>query len=230
MVGLRVRASCLCWHLFHGLVNRLEACDQRRPRTLVQTGRLGACDHKRPNATRGFSVVLSARAIGIDLLDAAAGECGKLFHDCAVDQDAETPATHCAMLQWPPIDHDLSRLICRGLDRSGKRHLIARPGRVEVGHILDSEGDSDECVRTLQSHPVDGIMNGIAEEVGLVSRMWGLSAPRCQCIRQCQRPAKSAAVTVTTLAGHVSTVVDTAVVDTAALPTIERAPGVASGR
>jgi hypothetical protein len=50
-------------------------------------------------------------------------------------------------------------------------------------------------------------MNGVAEEVGLARRMRRLSATKRQCIRQCQRSAKSAAVTVTTLAGHVSTVV-----------------------
>jgi hypothetical protein len=69
-----------------------------------------------------------------------------------------------------------------------------------MGHILDSEGDSDEYVWTLKSHPVDGIMNGVTEEVGLARRMWRLSAPHRQCVRQCQRSAKSTAVTVTTLA------------------------------
>ncbi len=111
------------------------------------------------------------------------------------------------MLQWPAIDHDLARLTCRALNRCGKRHLIARPGHIEVGHILDPEGDSDEYVWTLQSHTIDGIMNGLAEEVGLARRMWRLSAPHCQCVRQCQRSAKAPTVTVTTLAGHVSTVV-----------------------
>jgi hypothetical protein len=111
------------------------------------------------------------------------------------------------MLQWPAIDHHLARLTCRALNRCGKRHLIARPGHIEVGHILDPEGDSDEYVWTLQSHTIDGIMNGLAEEVGLARRMWRLSAPHCQCVRQCQRSAKAPTVPVTTLAGHVSTVV-----------------------
>lgn len=74
-------------------------------------------------------------------------------------------------------------------------------------HILDAERDPDEHVWTLQSHPIDGIVNRLSEEVGLASRMWGLCPMRGQCVRQCQGPAKSAAVTVTTLTGHVSTVV-----------------------
>jgi hypothetical protein len=156
---------------------------------------------------QGFSVVFRAGAVGVDLLHAAAGERGELFHDRPVDKDAEPPATHCAMLQWPAVDHHLARLICRGLDRGGKRHLIARPGYVEVGHILDSERDSNECVRTLQSHPINGIVNGVAEEVGLARRMRRLSPPHCECVRQRQRSAKSTSVAVATLAGHVSTVV-----------------------
>ena len=111
------------------------------------------------------------------------------------------------MLQRSAIDHHLSRLARRAFDCSGKRHLIARPRHIEVGDILDTEGDSNECIWTLKSHPVDGIMNGVAEEVGLARRMRRLSATKRQRIRQGQRSAKSAAVTVTTLAGHVSTVV-----------------------
>ena len=72
---------------------------------------------------QGRSIVLCARAVGVDLLNATAGERRKLFNDCAVDKDAEAASTHCAMLQRPAIDHNLARLICRTLDRGGKRHL-----------------------------------------------------------------------------------------------------------
>ena len=182
------------------------------------------------DAKPGRPVVLRARAVGVDLLNAAAGERGKLFNDRAVDKDAETASTHCAMLQRPAIDHHLARLICRGLDRGGKRHLVPRPGHIEMGHILDSERDSYKDVWTLQSHPVDGIMYRFAEEVGLARRVWRLSAMHGQCVRQRQGSAKSTAVTVTTLAGHLSTVAGfvlpppaLACPDTAALPTIEPA-------
>ncbi len=47
---------------------------------------------------QGGSVVLGAGAIGVDLIDAAAGERRKLFNDCAVNQDAEAAAGHCAVL------------------------------------------------------------------------------------------------------------------------------------
>jgi hypothetical protein len=47
---------------------------------------------------QGGSVVLGAGAIGVDLIDAAAGERRKLFDDCAVNQDAEAAAGHCAVL------------------------------------------------------------------------------------------------------------------------------------
>jgi hypothetical protein len=53
--------------------------------------------------------------------------------------------------------------------------------------------------------------------------MWRLCPTHSQCVRQRQRSAKSAAVTVTTVGGHVGTVAG-------ALPTIEPARGVASGR
>ena len=152
---------------------------------------------------QGGSVVLGAGAIGVDLIDAAAGERRKLFNDCAVNQDAEAAATHCAMLQRPAINHDLARLIRRTLHRGGKRHLITGPW---MRHILDSKGDSDEDVWTLQSHSIDRIIDGVTEEVGLVGGMGRLSTPHSQCVRQCQRSAESAAVTVTTSAGHVSTV------------------------
>ena len=133
---------------------------------------------------QGGSVVLGARAAGVDLLNAAARQGRKLLNDCAVDKDAEAASAHGAMLQRPAIDHNLTRLVCRGLDCGGERHLVARPGHVEVGHILDSERDSYEDVRTLQSHPVDGIMNGLAEEVRFVRWMWRLCATQSQCVRQ----------------------------------------------
>ena len=91
--------------------------------------------------------------------------------------------------------------------------------------VLDSKRDADKHFWTLQSHPVDGIVYGLTKEVSLVRRMWRLSAANGQRVRQCQGSAKSPAMTITTLAGHVSTVVDTA-----ALPTIEPTSGVASGR
>jgi hypothetical protein len=47
---------------------------------------------------QGGSVVLGAGAIGVDLIDAAAGERRKLFNNCAVNQDAEPAAGHCAVL------------------------------------------------------------------------------------------------------------------------------------
>jgi Protein of unknown function (DUF3499) len=151
-------------------------------------------------------IVLCACAVGVDLLNAAARECGKLFDDCAVDKDAEPPSTHGAMLQRPAINHDLTRLIRRRLDCGGKWHPVASPGHVEVGHILDSEPDSYQDIWTLQSHPVDSVTYGLAEEVRLARRRWRPSATQCQCVRQRQRSAKPAAVAVTTLAGHVSTV------------------------
>ena len=111
---------------------------------------------------------------------------------------------HSAVLQRPAIDNHLARLTRHTLDCSRKRHLITGPS---VWYILDSKGDSDEDIWTLQSHSIDRIMHGVAEEVGLAGGMRRLSTPRRQCIRQCQRSAKSAAVTVTTSTGHVSTVV-----------------------
>ena len=74
-------------------------------------------------------------------------------------------------------------------------------------HILDSKGDSDQDVWTLQSHSIDRITYSVTEEVGLISRMRRLRTPPTQCVWQCQRSAEPAAVTVTTSAGHVSTVV-----------------------
>ena len=50
------------------------------------------------------------------LLNAAAGESGKLLNDGAVDKDAKAASTHGAMLQRPAIDHDLSPSCC-GLER-----------------------------------------------------------------------------------------------------------------
>jgi hypothetical protein len=171
---------------------------------------------------QGDSVVLGAGAIGVDLIDAAAGERRKLFNDCAVNQNAEAATAHRAMLQRPAVDHNLARLICRTLNRSGERHLITGPW---MRHVLDAKADSDQDVWTLQSHSVDRITYGVTEEVGLVGWMRWLSTPPGQGVRQCQRSTKPAAVPVTTSAGHVSTVVDTA-----ALPTIEPASGVPSGR
>jgi Protein of unknown function (DUF3499) len=74
-------------------------------------------------------------------------------------------------------------------------------------HILDSKGDSNQDVWTLQSHLIDRIIDGVTEEVGLVRGVWRLSTPHSQRVWQCQGSANSAAVTVTTSAGHVSTVV-----------------------
>jgi hypothetical protein len=156
---------------------------------------------------QGGSVVLGACTVGVDFLDATAGEGGKLFHDCAIDQDAEAAATHGAVLKWPAIDHHLARLIRRALDSGGKRYLIARPGHVEMRNILNSERDPDQRFWALQSHAVDSIVYGLTEEVGLVRRMWRLSPPNTERVRQCQGSAKSPAMTITTVAGHVSTVV-----------------------
>jgi hypothetical protein len=50
-------------------------------------------------------------------------------------------------------------------------------------------------------------MYRFAEEVSLVGWMWRLGTVHGQCIRQGQGPTKPAAVTVTTVAGHVRTVV-----------------------
>ena len=126
------------------------------------------------------SIVLGSRAVRVDLVDAATGERRKLFNDRAVNQDAEAATAHCAMLQRPAIDHDLARLIRRTFDRGRKRHLITGPW---VRHILDSEGDSDQHIWTLQSHAIDRIIDDVTEEVGLVRRMGWLSAPHRQCVR-----------------------------------------------
>jgi len=188
-------------------------------------------------------------------LNATAGECGELLDNCAVDKDAEPAPTHCAMLQRPAIYHNLARLIRSRLHRGGKWHLVASPGHVEVGHILDAEGDSYQDVWTLQSHPVNGVTYRLAEEIRLAGRRRRPSATPSQRVRQRQRSPKPTAVTVPTLAGHVSTVAalhcrsrrvaayfvltrgprtcPLVRLSTAArvpLPTIEPAPGVASGR
>jgi hypothetical protein len=73
------------------------------------------------------SVVFRTRAVGIDFLDASAGERGKLFHNRAVDQDAQAMTAHRPVLQWPAIDDNLSRLISRAFKGSCQRDLIARP-------------------------------------------------------------------------------------------------------
>ena len=156
------------------------------------------------------SVVVCARAVRIDLLNATAGERGELFDNGAVDEDAKTASTHGAMFQRPAIDHNLTWLICRGLERGGQRHLVGRPGHVKVGHILDSERDSHQDIWTLESYPIDGGMYRFAEEVSFAGWMRRLGTTHGQCIRQGQGSTKPAAVTVTTVAGHVRTLVSCA--------------------
>jgi hypothetical protein len=124
----------------------------------------------------GRLVVLVACAVRVDLINAAARERGELFHDRAVNQDAEAAAAYRAVLQWPAINHNLTWLICCPLESGGKWHLIARPGHVEMRDILDTEGNPDEHVWTLQSHPIDSILYGVSEEVGLAGRMRRLRA------------------------------------------------------
>ena len=173
---------------------------------LILERRKSSLASSRVMQNQGTLIVLCACAVGVDLLNAAAGECRKLFDNCAVDKDAEPASTHGAMLQRPAIHHNLTRLIRRRLDCGGEWHPVASPGHVEVGHIFDSERDSYQDIWTLQSYPVDGVTYGLAEEVRLAGRRWRPSATHCQCVRQRQRSAKPPAVTVTTLAGHVSTV------------------------
>jgi len=153
------------------------------------------------------SIVVRACALRVDLLNTAAGEGSKLLHDCAVHEDAEAAAAHCAMLQRSAIYHYLSSLICRALECGRQWHLIVRPRHVKVGDVLDAERDTDEHVWTLQPHPVDGIVHGLREEIRLACRMWGLRPTRGQRVRKSQGSAEAAAVTVTTVIGHVSTVV-----------------------
>jgi len=71
------------------------------------------------NQAREWSVILCTGAVGIDLLDTSAGECGELFHNRAVDQDAQTMTAHRAMLQRPTIDDNLARLISSSLKCGG---------------------------------------------------------------------------------------------------------------
>jgi hypothetical protein len=111
-----------------------------------------------------------------------------------------------AMFQRPAIDDNLTRLISRSLKCGGQRHLITRPGHVEVGYVLDAERDPDEHIGTLQSDPVDGVMHGPNEEVSLASGVRRLSTAHGQGVWKCQRSAQSTVVTVTTMTGHVSTV------------------------
>jgi hypothetical protein len=47
-------------------------------------------------------------------------------------------------------------------------------------YILNAKCDPNEHVRTLQSHPVDGIVHDLGEEVGLVGRMRRVSPSRAQ--------------------------------------------------
>jgi hypothetical protein len=156
---------------------------------------------------QGDSVVLCARTVRVDLLNAAAREGGKLLNNRAVDKNAKAASAYRAMLQRPAIDHNLAWLICRGLERGGQRHLVTRPGHIEVGDILDSERDSHQDIWTLESHPVNGVTYRFAEEVSLVGWVWRLSTMHSQRIRQGEWSTKPAAVTVTTVAGHVRTVV-----------------------
>ena len=111
-----------------------------------------------------------------------------------------------AMFQRPAIDDNLTRLISRSLKCGGQRHLITRPGHVEVRYVLDAECDPNEHIGTLQSDPVDGVMHGPNEEVSLASGVRRLSTAHGQGVWKCQRSAQSTVVTVTTMTGHVSTV------------------------
>jgi hypothetical protein len=113
---------------------------------------------------------------------------------------------HGAMLQRPAIDDNLTRLISRSLKCGGQRHLITRPGHIEVGYVLDAERDPDEHIGTLQSDPVDGVMHGLDEEVSLASGVRRLSVAHGQGVWKCQRSPQSTVVTVTTMTGHLSTV------------------------
>ena len=74
---------------------------------------------------QGDSVVLCTRAVGVDLVYAAAGERGQLLNDRAVDENPQAAARYCAMLKRATINHNLARLIGRTLKRCGQRHLIA---------------------------------------------------------------------------------------------------------
>jgi hypothetical protein len=112
---------------------------------------------------------------------------------------------HRAMLQRPAIDDNLTRLISRSLKCGGQRHLITRPGHVEVRYVLDAECDPNEHIGTLQSDPVDGVMHGLDEEVSLAGGVRWLSAAHGQGVWKRQRSAQSTIVTVTTMTGHVST-------------------------
>jgi hypothetical protein len=85
-----------------------------------------------------------------------------------------------AMLERPAIDHNLAGLVWRSLECGRQRHLITGPGDVEVRYILNAKCDPNEHVRTLQSHPVDGIVHDLGEEVGLVGRMRRVSPSRAQ--------------------------------------------------
>ena len=74
---------------------------------------------------QGDSVVFCTRAVGVDLIYAAAGERGQLLNDRAVDENPQAAARYRAMLKRATINHDLARLIGRTLKRCGQRHLIA---------------------------------------------------------------------------------------------------------
>jgi hypothetical protein len=152
------------------------------------------------------SVVVRAGALWVDLLNAATGKGRKLLHDCAVHKDAEAAAADGTMLQGSAVDHNLSGLICGSLECGGQWHLVVRPRHVKVGDVLDTERDPSENVWTLQAYPIDGIVHRLSEEIRLACRMRGVRAAGGQRVRKCQRSADSAAVTVTTVTRHLSTV------------------------
>ena len=167
---------------------------------------------------QGDSVVVCTRAVGVDLVYAAAGERGQLLYDRAVDENPQAAARYCAMLKRATINHNLARLIGRTLERRSQWHLIAGPGHVEMRHILDAEGDSDEYVRTLEPDAIHCVVYGLCEEVCLACRVWWVGAMRGERVRQGQRSAKATAVTVTTPSGHVSTVAGHGAFSCRALP------------
>lgn len=74
---------------------------------------------------QGGLVVLVAGAVRVYLLNAPARERGELFHDRAVDQDAEAAAANRAVFQRPAINHNLPRLVRCPLQGGGEGHLIA---------------------------------------------------------------------------------------------------------
>jgi hypothetical protein len=130
------------------------------------------------------SVILRASTVGIDLLNASAGERGELLHNRAIDQDPQAMTAHGAVLQRPAIDDNLARLIGSSLECRRQWHLITGPGHVEVRYVLDAERDADEHVGTLQPNPVDGVMHRLSKEVRLAGRMRRLRATCGQGVRK----------------------------------------------